>query len=188
MHGIRRFLAAMAAAGSLAFAAPAHSDFINVGINTFNTTSNPATFSFLFTAPTTLSGLVSFTGTLFVNLSDVNGGGVSVLPVGGFLMQGLLDAAPVGNDTLGALTADFAPAMVFSGYFDCGAGCSTLSLLINFTLSPGDIAAFAGDFTVVRATVPEPGTLLLLAIGLGGFLLARKRAMGRTTVAQSNRR
>jgi PEP-CTERM motif-containing protein len=186
MNSLKRYLASMAVACGLAFAPQAEADFINFGIGVA-TGSNPVGFSFLFSTPTTLTGLVSYSGTLGVTLTDIIQDGISVSPVGGFILQGLINGTGVGNDTLGTLTANLASQTVFSGMFDCGAGCNTLSVLVNFTLSAHDSAAFSGGFTVVPASVPEPGTLLLLGIGLAGLLFARMRLLSRTSVALMGR-
>ena len=184
MNSFKRYLASMAVACSLAFGPQAQADFINFGIGATNGTPDPQQFSFLFSLPTTLSGLVSYSGTLAGTLTDnsVPSDGVSVSPVGGFLMQGLLNGIPVDNDALGTLTASFASQTVFSGTFDCGAACTTLSVLVNFTLTGHDSVAFSGSFTVVPALVPEPDTLLLLGMGLAGLLIARIRLVSRTNV------
>jgi hypothetical protein len=137
----------------------------------------------LFSTPTTLTGLVSYSGTLGAALTDNTPAGMFVSPIGGFIMQGRLNGIPVGNDALGTLTASLAPQTVFSGTFDCGAGCNTLSVLMNFILSGQDSVQFAGNFTVVSASVPEPGTLLLFGMGLAGLLFARMRPLNRTNLA-----
>ena len=182
MHWLKRCLASLAVACGFAFAQQAQADFINFGLTVNNLSASPIAVSYLLTAPTTLTGLVSYSGTLGATLMDNARDGVSVSPMGGFIMQGLLNGIPVGQDALGTLTASLASQIVFSGTFDCGAGCNTMSVLMNFVLSSHDNVQFSGNFTVVSASVPEPGTLLLLGIGLVGLLIARMRSLNTTRV------
>jgi hypothetical protein len=49
---------------------------------------------------------------------------------------------------------------------------STIGIRLDFTLTPGDSASFTSNFVVVP--VPEPGTALLMVLGLG-VLAARRR-------------
>ena len=111
------------------------------------------------------------------------GNGISVSPVGGFILGGFINGIAVGNDALGTLTTNLASQTVFSGTFNCGAACNTIALLLHFTLSPDDSVFFVGNFTVVPASVPEPGTLFLLGIGFAGLLFARMRLLSPTNVA-----
>jgi hypothetical protein len=175
MKVLKRYLSSIAIACTLAFVTPVHADVINFNFGVNNQTANPLNFSFSITIPTGLAGLVSYSGTLGATLSDPTGGAVSVSPVGGFLMQGLIDGIGVDNDSVGPITSGFGPLAVFSGTFDCGAACVSLTALVNFTISAGDFVGFSGAFEVVPATVPEPGTLVLLGIGLAGLAFARKR-------------
>jgi hypothetical protein len=174
MKALKRYLSSIAIACTVAIVTPVHADIINFNFGANNGSANPVNFGFTFTIPTGLSGLVSYSGTLGATLSDPTGGPVSVSPIGGFFMQGLIHGVGVDNDSVGPITSGFGPLTVFSGTFDCGAGCVSLSALVNFTLSAGDFAGFAGAFEVVPATVPEPGTLILLVIGLVGLTFARK--------------
>jgi hypothetical protein len=51
---------------------------------------------------------------------------------------------------------------------------ASIGIRLDFTLTPGDSASFTSNFFVIP--VPEPGTGLLLAFGLGALALRRRRA------------
>jgi hypothetical protein len=52
---------------------------------------------------------------------------------------------------------------------------TTIGLTIRFDLTAGDSASFTSNFDV--QPVPEPGTALLLGLGLAGFAALRERRL-----------
>ncbi|MFO1399357.1 MAG: hypothetical protein U1F48_20085 [Burkholderiales bacterium] len=175
---MRQWLAVTLVAAGMASGA-ARADSVNLALAVINPLRAPLTVSVPITQPTGLSGLVSFTGMLGVLLLDTTANGASLAPVGGFIMEGLINGVPVGTDSLGTLTASLLPTGVFSGTFNCGGACNSLTLLINFVLSPFDVTTVLANFTVneVQFVVPEPAPwqLLLLLLALGALMARRPR-------------
>ncbi len=176
---LRRWLALLVAAAGMAWGA-ARADNVNVMVGVTNPFPNPFTVSITIGTPTALSGLVSFSATLSALLVDNNDNGVSLAPIGGFILEGLINGVPVGADSLGTVTASFLPTGVFSGTFNCGGACNTFGLLFNFLLSPLDAATLTASFTVnAFQQVAEPAPWLLLVQALALCALARRRAVAR---------
>ncbi len=169
---IRRWLAVLVTVAGLA-SGTARADGIDATVAVINPLANPITYTFTFTTPTSLSGMVSFAATLGVVLAGTSSTSASLSPVGGFLLEGVINGVPVGSDTLGTVTSSFLPTGVFSGTYNCGGACNTLSLILNFTLSPFSTTNLAATFTVNESQqqVPEAATwqLLALAVALGAF-------------------
>jgi hypothetical protein len=70
------------------------------------------------------------------------------------------DCAANGTDFAGVVSQGFGPV-----------GATQLDLIIRFTLSDGDSASVLSRFEIV----PEPGTGLLLGLGLAALCLRRRR-------------
>lgn len=170
---IRRWLAILVTAMGLASGA-ARADGINAVVAVINPLASPITYAFTFSTPTSLSGLVSFSGTLGALLIGDPRTGPSLAPVGGFFMEGLINGVPVGADSIGTVTTSFLPTGVFAGTYDCGGACNSLSLILNFTLSPFSVATLAASFVVneARQQVPEPTPWQLLALTLALLAIA----------------
>ncbi len=178
---LRRWLALVVAAAGMTCSA-ARADSTNVVVAVTNPLPNPVTVSVTIVQPTALSGLVSFSATLGALLVDTDGNGVSLAPIGGFILEGLIDGVPVGADSLGTVTASFLPTGVFAGTFNCGGACNTFGLIFNFVLSPLDAATLTATFTVnAFQQVAEPASWQLLALALALCAFARCRDVARAT-------
>jgi hypothetical protein len=172
MSKCKRAILSFLLTGWLWFGASAQAAFISSSIGVTDS-DVPSSFSFFFLTPIApLTGLVSWSADVTGTLTDFTGDGVSAAPLGASLFEFLIGGTVVGIDDLGTVTSSFADT--YSGIFDCGIGCSSLSLAIHFTGSGnGDSYAISTTLNAVAATVPEPGILALLAIGLAGLAFRR---------------
>ena len=160
--------------------------------NTISVTNNTAavqTFIFSVTLPVSITfGPPSFIkGSISGSATDNNGNGVTLATSGGIsLYQALIDGGVVRtlhDDPFSASTGlafDTAPVSLanFGIPIAESEGVATLSdigITLRFTLTPGDSAAFTSVFNV--EPIPEPGTAILLAVGLAGLArMGRPRA------------
>jgi hypothetical protein len=174
MSNCKRAILSFLLTGWLWFGASAQAAVISPSLS-FTDLGEPSAFSFsLFTPIAPLTGLVSWSADVTGTLTDFTGEGVSAAPLGASLFEFLIGGTVVGIDDLGTVTSSFADT--YSGIFDCGIGCSTLSLAIHFTGSGnGDSYAISTTLNAVAATVPEPGILALLAVGLACLAFRRRK-------------
>ena len=167
------------ALGLAAFALAVHADPVTVGFRVVPTTGP-------------LAGTSTF-GTFTFDTSVVPAGGGTVGATGlltdlAFTFNGIAYDETTANT--GSLTFDAAGMLTFALFgTSCGAGSCTIppgtnQFLVGAAASfgtfaytiPGTADVFAGDaFLQPAATVPEPATLELLALGLVAAGFARRR-------------
>jgi hypothetical protein len=159
--------------------------------NTFGVSNNTAsTQSFLVSVvlPVTVAfgppSLIK--GSIQGGATDVNGNGVTLSSTTGFSMYEAFIDGVSARTLLDDDPQSFANAAAFGSVnvalSDYGipvaevtalATTTNIQLDIRFDLTPGDIASFTAVFNV--EPVPEPGTALLMGLGLAGLAAGRRR-------------
>jgi hypothetical protein len=139
-------------------------------------------FTLNIAAPVTPSSVIG--GSMQGGATDNNGDGVTLATFAGNAFY----AAQIDGSTVQTLYDDpqsfsagnylslNVPQLTFGTPTPSQAGPaanSTIGIIFDFTLTPGDSATFTGNFVV--EPVPEPGTVLLLGLGLIGLAASRRR-------------
>ena len=156
--------------------------FVSLALAVLNPTSSDQTYTFTAVAPVAPVGPgLQLNGSFGGSLTDVDGNGATLVDATGApLYVALIDGAPVRSlldppqSFTTTTTVDLGPA-AFGPEVFAGSVTSFIAIQVQFTLSPGDAASFTSVFNAVP--VPEPGTLMLLASGVGGIAAwGRRRA------------
>jgi hypothetical protein len=152
----------------------------NVGVTTQQ-------FTLTFTLPTSVGPLTTMGGSIQGGVTDITINSSNALletVLGSSFYTALIDTvsvqtlhnhysfamAPYDGGSAPVAVADFG----LPGFTQPGPIVnSSIGIRLDFTLSPGDSASFTSSFIVLP--VPEPGTGLLLACGLGVLALRRRR-------------
>lgn len=140
-------------------------------------------FTLLLAAPVTPSSVIG--GSMQGGATDNTGNGVTLASFGGSsLYAAQIDGTTVQtlyNDPQSFSAGNFLSVNVPQASFGTPipsqpsvAALNSIGIVFDFTLTPGDSASFTGVFVAV----PEPGTVLLLGMGVAGLALAAGRRRG----------
>ncbi len=172
-----RRLLGLLSAGLLATSTVAAAQQIDYGVSVTDFGA-PSQFAFGFTVPIApLSGLVSYSFSGYIELTDATGDGVSaatIAPTEFWRLEVWNGSSFSLVDNVGGtatLTGEGTYNFAESGVFDCSAvgSCESLMLSFSFGLSGGgDMLVSGGTYALAPTVVPEPGTLVLLGFGFAG--------------------
>jgi hypothetical protein len=167
-----------------ALGAPGASQFVNANLAVTNNTDSYQTFIGLvtFLLPKEFHGGTLMNGSVSVSVQDVFGTGAEVRTVDDVpIYQAFIDGAMVqdlfpGDFSLiatGGVTESTSDSFGIPSPIGGPEAMETISVMLNFELSPYDTANVVGTFEVAAA-LPAPGALALLA-GFGLISSRRRR-------------
>lgn len=148
-----------------------------------NLSSSAQQVTLIFTLPTSVLPASLMGGSVQGGMTDNNGDGVTLsAPTGSALYTALIDgvtqqqlyAAPTAFSA-GAFLSGNVPNLAWGTPIPSAPGPAVnanIQIRLDFVLSGNDSASFTSNFVVLP--VPEPGTLVTVALGLGLLALRRR--------------
>jgi len=177
----RTGLGVLAGVAALTASAAAETVTLNFVVTNTGAVENEYTFN-AFSAPFSLAGPLTMSGSITGTVTDLNGNTATVNPsaqgafiytalIGGVAQKSLMDT---GFGAGQFLSGNGGPVEFFNENTNVGSvNNQQLQIQIKFKLSAGDTASFTSIFTVV----PAPGALVAMAGLIGsGAMFRRRRA------------
>ena len=174
-------LLALLLTSASAYAGP----FLDYSFAAVNPGENPEEFVFTFMLPYAAGPYDTLLHSFSSTVTDVDGTGTAaVVPSAAFMSVPFIDGSDVGGAGLGSgcLPID-APGFVD---LECDAFASTsvsvvtlgsgvFGTTVKFVLAGGDSVKGTGRLELIKATAPEPASVVLLGIGAAGLVAVRRR-------------
>lgn len=159
--------------------------FVTHNVNVTNNTLNTLIFDVTVLSPVILTGpQTAMSGSLGITLTNTQGTALfnsfGVAPIYDALIDGASARTLFDSPYSLACTPPFCSAIesddfgIFPNPPEIGPQANaTIGIRLRFQLSPGDSAGITSVFNI--EAVPEPGTALLLGLGLAGLAAVRRR-------------
>lgn len=157
--------------------------FVTLNFVVTNTTAFTQTYVFTVTSPVVpQTPATQMSGSIGLTLTNTDSASATLADNGNAVYTARIDGAPVQTLLSPAYSLSCTPAFCSttdSASFGIpvpiiGPGAlSSIGITVQFTLTPGDSAGVTSVFNIIA--VPEPGTAILMAIGVVGLSLAGRR-------------